>query len=319
VVFSTLFQSDLCLTLGTNVRFEAALFNLSLKKRARSGGFNKASFGSYDSGFSINKSLGNSTSSNNKFIEGQSFFCKKFSKARRPFLVVGTSFLKRIDSDSLQCLVKTLSNVSSLVLNTWLGFNFLSLTSNCFSELLLSLKTANRHQINHKRVIYLLGPDSTKGLSSKLWYKNSFIISQQPFLQGSSFTTLLLPASLFVEKQSEYINLEGRLQITTRALVAPDLAKDDAKILSFFFSPLLFSKFSSFSHSEYAFDIKDNYSTFTRNLLLTLEFGIKKRFHLAEKTTLVNFFSSNVFTSNSPLMLKSATHFTKLAQTFLLL
>ena len=319
VVFSAISDSDLCVTFGTNLRFEAALLNLRLRKQIKRGNFTKASFGLCENDSSSIHSLGNSTTSLSSFMQGQTFFCKKFTKARNPFLIVGTSFLKRLDSGCILIIFKLLSNVSFLVSRKWIGFNFLPFTPNSTSELLLSIKMSNKHQINQKKIIYFLGLDFLQGLFAKLHLENSFIISQHPFVEENSPDTLLLPSSIYIEKAESYVNLEGRFQRTTQAMFAPAFAKDDAKILSLFFVPLFsFEGFLALDSLKHALEISDNCLTYTKSLIFQINFNLKKRFNLVEKATLVNFFSSNIFTNNSPMMTKSANHFVKFTHTFLL-
>ena len=58
--FEDILESDLCLTIGTNVRFEAALLNVRLNKRRRRGNFVKASIGLAENLNYKNEYLGNS-------------------------------------------------------------------------------------------------------------------------------------------------------------------------------------------------------------------------------------------------------------------
>jgi NADH-quinone oxidoreductase chain G len=81
--FDDILESDLCLTVGTNVRFEAALLNVRLRKRTRRGNFVKASIGLTENLNYQNESLGNSVETLLSIVEGKHSFCKKLSKAKK--------------------------------------------------------------------------------------------------------------------------------------------------------------------------------------------------------------------------------------------
>jgi NADH dehydrogenase/NADH:ubiquinone oxidoreductase subunit G len=107
--FSEILYSDLCITFGTNVRFEASLLNVRLKKRSKMGNFIKASVGLTENLNYSNITLGNSVSTLIQISEGRHPFCKSLAKAKNPMIILGSGIKKRLDSDSITKLVDSLS------------------------------------------------------------------------------------------------------------------------------------------------------------------------------------------------------------------
>ena len=132
--FDDILESDLCLTVGTNVRFEAALLNVRLRKRIRRGNFVKASIGLTENLNYKNESLGNSVETLLSIVEGKHSFCKKLSKAKKPIVILGSSIKKRLDSTTIENLIKKLSKHCKIIDQNWLGINFLPTTSNSVGE-----------------------------------------------------------------------------------------------------------------------------------------------------------------------------------------
>lgn len=113
--FSSLLKSDLCLTFGTNIRFEAALLNVRLKKRIIVGNFIKASLGLNDNYTHLNVSIGNSIKTLIQVAEGRHPFCKNLLKAKKPFFILGTGVMHRLDSRSTTHLITHLTRYTQVV------------------------------------------------------------------------------------------------------------------------------------------------------------------------------------------------------------
>jgi NADH dehydrogenase/NADH:ubiquinone oxidoreductase subunit G len=84
---------------------------------------------------------------------------------------------------------------------------------------------------NNIKFIWSLGADEVD--YSNL--KNTFIVYQGSHGDvGAKFASVILPSSLWLEKDSTYINTEGRIQSTNKALPLLGLAKEDWKIIRAF-------------------------------------------------------------------------------------
>ena len=316
--FSNILESDLCLTVGTNTRFEASLLNVRIKKRIRMGSFVKASIGLRDDLTYSNDSIGNSIKTLIEISEGKHFFCQQLVKAKRPFIVLGSAVKKRLDSNALSALIEKLSTYSKVVDEDWLGVNFLSSQANTVGSNLVGISQKNKIKTTDKtwKFIYCVGLNSIekKSFFSADSLKNSFVVLQTSFAFSSLLKIkkgLLLPATTFAEKIGTFVNVEGRMQKTSAALVSPALAQDDLKIVN-----ALFSKFCRdeilFSSVKNNLDFNSNKNTFVKNMLIPFCKETPQKIMKTPLTVLLsNFFLSNQFTKNSLIMSKCSSLFKK--------
>jgi len=316
-IFTDILESDLCLTIGTNTRFEASLLNVRLKKKVKMGNFTRASIGLCSELNYSNDSIGNSIKTLIEIAEGKHSFCQKLIKAKKPFLIVGSSLKKRIDAASLDTLLAKLSKYTKIIDENWLGINFLPLTANKVGEFLLGVDTKNKQKFNKIKYLYCVGLDSYSNLFSKLENENIFIVSQSPFSDSLlQKTNLILPSVTFTEKENLFINLEGRFQKTSIILPAPDLAKNDSKIINVISKEYLhkikqFSNDSLISFQPLAINIVNNRNFFFKDIALknlNMTVKIKKT---PFKLVISNFFSGNLLVKNSQILLKCASLFKK--------
>jgi len=319
VIFSDILNSDLCLTVGTNVRFEASLLNVRLKKRIKRGNFIKVSIGLNENCTYLNDSIGNSIKTLFTIAEGKHSFCQKLVKAKKPFIILGSSVKKRLDSSSMTSLLTELSKYSRVIDENWFGINLLPITANEVGAFLVGVNTKNHLNLTEKKFIYCVGLDSYTKLVTKV-SANSFIVVQtayaDPLLKK---VNLILPSTSFAEKEGTFVNLEGRSQKTASALIGPSLARDDLKIIKTLFGNQFFEKLKILKKlrpllneidSNFFFDIEQNKNSFTKKLFSDIG-SSKKVYKTSFKPILSNFFSSNVLTQNSFLLSKCASIFRK--------
>jgi NADH-quinone oxidoreductase chain G len=313
VVFNNILDADLCLTIGTNIRFEASLLNVRLKKRIQRGGFIKSSIGLCENLTYKNLSIGNSLKTLIDIVEGKHFFCQKLIKAKTPFLIIGSSLKKRLDAKSVSFLVANLSKHINICDEEWFGINFLPLTANGVGKSFIGINTQNKLNISKKKFIYCVGLDSYEKFSNNELFRNSFIVAQTPH---SAFSLqkmdLILPSTAFTEKEGTFLNMEGRVQKTSMALTGPNLARDDVKIVNALFTDSLKEyRFFRPTNSIFFLDINEAKKTFVKPLVLKKKKTFVKIFKTPIKTILSNFFLSNAITKNSLTMSKCASLFKK--------
>jgi NADH-quinone oxidoreductase chain G len=312
-VFNDILDADLCLTIGTNTRFEASLLNVRLRKRIQRGGFTKASIGLCENLTYKNLSIGNSLKTLIDIAEGKHFFCQKLIKAKTPFLIIGSSLKKRLDAKSVSFLVNNLSKHINICNEEWFGLNFLPLTANETGKKFIGINTKNKLNLSNKKFIYCVGLDSYDSIYSNKFFKTPFIVAQTPY--SDSFlqkTDLVLPSTAFTEKEGTFLNMEGRAQKTSMALTGPNLSRDDSKIIKALFNdnlkeyqplkPINSKTFLNFSEAK---------NTFTKTLVLKKKKTFVKVFKTPIKSVLSNFFLSNAITKNSLTMAKCASLFKK--------
>jgi NADH-quinone oxidoreductase chain G len=275
-VFNDILDADLCLTIGTNVRFEASLLNVRLRKRIQRGGFTKASIGLCENLTYKNLSIGNSLKTLIDIAEGKHSFCQKLIKSKTPFLIIGSSLKKRLDAKSVSFLVANLSKHINICDEEWFGVNFLPLTANGAGKNFIGINTKNKINLSKKEFIYCVGLDSYDSVYNNNFVKTPFIVAQTPY--SDSFlqkTDLILPSTAFTEKEGTFLNMEGRAQKTSMALTGPNLARDDAKIIKALFNSHL-KEYKSFkpANSKIFLNFSEAKNTFTKTLVL------KKKKHL---------------------------------------
>jgi len=305
--FTDILNSDLCLSIGTNTRFEASLLNVRLRKRIRVGNFITACIGLAENLTYSNNSIGNSLKTLIELAEGKHIFCQKLVKAKTPIIILGSAIKKRIDSKSIQSLINNLNKYIKIVDENWLGINFLPLTPNKVGSLLLGQSNQNKLSLKKIKYAYCVGIDDYKNIYSKLSSKNIFIVNQTPFSNSeNNKANLILPNTTFTEKKSTFINLEGRVQETKIVLPGPSLARDDLKIIL-----ALFSNIVKENH-----ELKTNFLNFSRNkksfnkeLQKKKKINYNKIYKTPIKPVITNFFSSNILTKNSIVMSKCANIF----------
>jgi len=225
-------NSDFCLLIGVNPRYEGSLLNVRLRKRFLEGGFTVASVGApVDLTYPVTHiGLGIKQLYNIFFGSEVTNIAKLFFESKTPIIILGSSILERSDSLELQKLFSCLN--TKVTFKSLASLNLLQTESNQTGALELGLTRLNNSVIKTAQVLYLVGIDHyTAKELLKLCNNNCFVI-----YQGTNGTALaniadvILPSSTFTEKRGMFMNTEGRVQQTFRVLVAPGLAKDDWKI-----------------------------------------------------------------------------------------
>jgi NADH dehydrogenase/NADH:ubiquinone oxidoreductase subunit G len=133
---------------------------------------------------------------------------------------------------------------------------------------------------------------------------------------------LLLPTTVFTEKDGIFVNLESRIQKTSTALISPSLARDDVKIVSILFSKILkrqkgifYPSLKTFSNileidKYFSLGFNSNKKTFTKTLLTFLSKETPQKVMKTPLTVVLsNFFVSSQITKNSLVMSKCASSF----------
>ena len=315
--FDDILESDLCLTVGTNVRFEAALLNVRLRKRIRRGNFVKASIGLTENLNYKNESLGNSVETLLSIVEGKHSFCKKLSKAKKPIVILGSSVKKRLDSTTIENLIKKLSKHCKIIDQNWLGINFLPTTSNSVGESFLGLSQNQKIDLSNIDLVYCVGLDFPEKLMMK-FNESTIKIIQTPYANSVlKEADLILPSTAFTEKEGTFLNLESRVQKTTTALVGPNLARDDKNIIKAIWAVLEQKSVDYFKYRniaekrKFVLDFTENKNSFTKFLIIKNKISKGKLIKTPFNNVISNFFRTNALSNNSLTMKKCSNIFQK--------
>ena len=236
--FQQIAQSDACLIIGTDIRYDAPLLNVRLRSRYQHEGHRLGVIGHPQDLTFSHAHLGDSLAVMNEIAEGTHAFCQVLESAKNPMLILGMEALKSAEAEKIYGVARFISQKYNMRRADWDGFNILHQAAGRVGALEVGfvprgeghntagiLKMARGGKL---KLLYLLGVDevSLQGLG------DTFVVYQGHHGDtGSEAADLILPGAAFSEKNGFYLNTEGRVQFARRAVFPPGEAKEDWKII----------------------------------------------------------------------------------------
>jgi NADH-quinone oxidoreductase subunit G len=231
-------QADACLLIGSDPRWEASIVNARLRKRWLQGGFKLAVIGpKRDLTYPV-QHLGNGPEALSALAAGKGDWAETLKSAKHPMLIVGMAALRRRDGAALLALARKLAESAGMARDDWSGFNVLHMAAARVGGLDLGLLPgaggrdvagilagAEKGQIDF---VYLLGADE---LPMKRLGKAFVVYQGHHGDAGADRADVVLPGAAYTEKDATYVNTEGRVQRTRRAVFPPGEAREDWAIL----------------------------------------------------------------------------------------
>lgn len=231
-------RSDCCILIGANPRYEASLVNARIRKRWNKGNYEIFSIG--DTGnltYPVNY-LGNEIKILKEIASGTHEICTKLENCKNPMLIIGNGVLIRKDSMALLHLCSEIASKYHFIQDDWNGVNILHTSASRVGALDLgfvpqkngmnSSEMLNSIESGKLKALYLLGADEID--TSKL--NDLFVIYQGHHGDKSAhIADVILPGAAYTEKDATYVNLEGRLQKTKKAVQTVGESKEDCLIL----------------------------------------------------------------------------------------
>ncbi|MBX7147336.1 MAG: NADH-quinone oxidoreductase subunit NuoG [Alphaproteobacteria bacterium] len=320
-------EADLCLLIGVNPRWEAALINARLRKRFLQGNFTIGSLGpKTDLTYPIHD-LGNNPRTLIDIALGNHDFTRVLDQAKKPMVIVGSHVLTRPDVIEIKDVIYTIVQKFNFIQNDWNGFNLLHRAAGRVGGLDIGFVPPsdgkNVPEIlaatakGDMDVIYLLGADE---IDTKL-LGNSFVIYQGHHGdKGAHRADVILPGAAYTEKKATYVNLEGRIQHTSMAAFPPGDAKEDWKILRALAEQLNFNlPYIDYMELYERLTIKyPNFSTsheLVRAEWYNKERSITEKIAISDKPFVLpinNFYMTDPITRASPTMAKCSQTFNQL-------
>ena len=146
-------------------------------------------------------------------------------------LVLGLDAVSGKDGVEILNLAKKIAEKFNFIQENWNGFNLLQKNSGLINGLELHFTNAAGFYgiAKNTKLAFLLGVDDIDFDALNHAFK-IYIGSHGD--KGAHHADIILPASAFSEKEAIYVNLEGRAQKTTRAIFAPNDAKEDWQIVN---------------------------------------------------------------------------------------
>ncbi len=231
-------QADMIVLVGANPRTEAALLNARIRKTYLKGGLKIYSIGS-DSDFNYPVySFGNDPRILSDIALGTHPLAQMLEQAKNPVIVLGTAAVARHDGAAIFAAARQIAKKYGVIRDGWNGFNILHHAAGRVGALDLGFvpKEGGRNIAeifsgctDYKiKMVYLLGADEfDMGLLG-----NAFVVYQGSHGDdGAHRADVILPAATYTEKDATYVNMEGRVQRTKRAVFPVGNAKEDWKIL----------------------------------------------------------------------------------------
>lgn len=231
-------QSDFCLLIGTNPRWEAPLINARIRKNYLNTGLSVALLGPHhELGYPIDH-LGNDPLILEQILKEKHPVSAHLKAAKFPMIILGESALKREDGPAILNLTRQIAEKYDLTHDHWNGFNVLQTKASRVGGLDLGFLPSSGgykvkemlSRISHKDIqaVYLLGADEID--MTKL--KPAFVIYQGHHGdRGASAADVVLPGAAYTEKSGTYVNVEGRVQRSLKAVSPPGEAREDWTII----------------------------------------------------------------------------------------
>jgi len=236
-------KADAILIIGANPRQEAALLNARIRKAWRAGDMPIAVIGdkvelTYDYSY-----LGNDMAALKKLAEGSSKFARQLKSAKNPLIIVGEGALshakqgKQAGRDVMALAAKIAADCNALR-DDWNGFGVLHNAASRVGGLdigfvphdggVCSADQISRSAKGDIALMFLLGADEYD-MSA---FGNAFVVYIGSHGDaGAHRADVILPGAAYTEKCATYVNTEGRVQMSTRAVFPPGDAKEDWAII----------------------------------------------------------------------------------------
>jgi NADH-quinone oxidoreductase subunit G len=231
-------QADVIVLIGANPRREAALVNARIRKRFLSGGLTVYNIGNdLDLTYPVN-SLGADPRVLTDIGLGAHPLANILAGAKNPVIIIGAAALARADGQAIFAQAKFIAEKYGVIKDGWNGFNILHHAAARVGALDLGfVPVAGGRNIaeifaacesGEVKFVYLLGADEfDMGLLG-----DAFVVYQGHHGDdGAHRANVILPSATYTEKEATYVNMEGRVQRTKRAIFPPGQAKEDWAII----------------------------------------------------------------------------------------
>ncbi|MXP42378.1 NADH-quinone oxidoreductase subunit G [Altererythrobacter soli] len=221
--FAGIEEADAILIVGSHIRWEAPLVNVRLRKAIKRGAKVFVVGPHWETTYPA-EFLGDDAA-----VLGDlpSHVADAMSQAERPAIIVGGAGLAAGALDT----ALSLAGKWNLVRDGWNGFNVLHMAAARMGALMLGFaqKGGLRDLADAKpKVLLSLGADEVN--------YQQFAGSLKVYIghhgdKGAHAADVILPASAYTEKAGTYVNTEGRVQMSDKAVFAPGDAREDWTIL----------------------------------------------------------------------------------------
>lgn len=223
-------QADALLLIGVNPRREAAVWNARIRTNWLWNGLEVGVIGEQVDLTYEYIHLGD----NPQVLSNKHDYFSVLQKAKKPMIVIGESALSRPDGDAvLESALKLAEDCGAIIKNEWNGFGVLHSAAGRVGALdvgfVPSRNGLDSHSILSGKMdtVVLLGADEAD--LSNLGEATVVYIGHHGD-KGASRADIVLPCSAYTEMNATYVNTEGCVQRTKRAVQPKGEARDGWKI-----------------------------------------------------------------------------------------
>ena len=247
-------NSNLCLLVGLNSRYESSSLNIKLRKRYLNGDFRVFSIGSStDLTFPVSY-LGLNTKNLQSLAEGNNFFCQDLANCK-PTILVSSNIFQRKDSNSIFEVLKLLKKNIQKTYPQWDSLHIVNSSINeAGVKYLNNFKSLSENDLNSSNGLYFLNTssqtvnlkkiinikllkyvESNDSLPKFCFEQNNGIIttaiSKYYKSQYKIYNYLNLPNNVFFETNGTYLNTEGVFKKTVKFISTNKQTKEDWQII----------------------------------------------------------------------------------------
>ena len=159
-------------------------------------------------------------------------FGKQLASSKKPMIIVGSAVAEHPDAKAIFEVIGSFTEKNKGVFNTaeWNGYNVLQRTASRAGAYEVGWTVSNPEIAKvTPKMVWLLGADEINEADIP---KDAFVVYQGHHGdKGASIADIVLPGASYVEKSATYMNTEGRVQMTRRAVGLAGAARDDWKII----------------------------------------------------------------------------------------
>ncbi|MDI2090378.1 NADH-quinone oxidoreductase subunit NuoG [Commensalibacter oyaizuii] len=227
-------QADALLVVGSFPRHEAPVLNARIRKRwlSLTEQFPIAYIGELpdDPNYKVDL-LGQDPALIEQLLNDQHPFAEVLKSAKRPMIILGHGALTRVDSKLIYAKTMALAGQVGAISEDWNGFNILHQAASRVAGLDLGFipdaqsKDALSMIKGGVDALWLLGADEID--ISKLDPECFVIYQGHHGEKAAARADVILPGAAYTEKSASYMNTEGRLQRSFRAICPPGEAKEE--------------------------------------------------------------------------------------------
>jgi NADH-quinone oxidoreductase subunit G len=231
-------EADAILIIGANPRWEAPVLNARIRKNWRTTGAQIGLIGApadltYDYAH-----LGSDVDALGRLAAGQGDFAGVLKAAKKPMIIVGEGGLSGAAGADVLALATSIADASRALSMDWNGFAVLHHAASRVGALDIGfvpekdwydtaamVAAAGKGDLD---VLFLLGVDE---IDMSALGNTMVVYIGTHGDAGAHRADVILPSAAYTEKSATYVNTEGRVQMTTRAVFPPGEAREDWAIV----------------------------------------------------------------------------------------